>query len=113
MPFWGEGGYMQKINVMLQEIETQDVLLFDFEEPLMINLNNKNSQAEIKQVFAHLLYLLIGDDVEIMLEIQEGYTRGLFIDVAKEYISDLNRELKETRKRIVSELGVEIEAEQV
>lgn len=109
MPFMGEGGYMQKIVVMLQVYESQDTLLFNFNEPLAVNLNSEDSQTELKNVFAHLLNLLIGDDIELELSIQEGYSRGLLIDVAQEYIKELNKELKETRKRIITELAVEVE----
>ena len=32
---------------------------------------------------------------------------GLLKEVAQEYVSELNKELKETRKKIITELGVE------
>lgn len=106
----GEGEYMQRIVVILQELEGQDILHFNFKDPLIVNFSNETSQTDLKNVFSYLLDLLIGDDIEVALEIQDGYSRGLLIEVAQEYIKELNKELKQTRKRIIKELAVETES---
>lgn len=99
--------YMQKITVNLQEIDGQDVMIFDVTPPLTVNFSNENSQTDLKNIFSSLLNLLIGDDLEVDLKVQDGYSRSLFIEVAQEYIRELNKELNQTRIRIVKEFQME------
>ena len=39
-----------------------------------------------------------------LLEIQEGYSKGLYKDVCKEYIAELNKELVQVKNSIKKEL---------
>lgn len=96
------------IDVMLTTLEDADVLIFflDEEHPegCSVNLNSSSSQNELKCVFSKLLQLLFDDDIMLNLIVSEGYKKGLYKDVCKEYIDDLNRELvqvKQSMKRAI------------
>lgn len=101
----------QVIDVELTVSGDIDVLRFliDPESPeqYSINLNDDSSQTELKKVFAKLLELLLKDDIELKFIVAEGYSRGLYIDVCKEYIADLNKELLEVKEQLKQSLSDE------
>lgn len=68
------------------------------------DLNDSSSQLQIKEVFSKLLEELLLFDIDLVLEIQEGYSKGLYKDVFTEYISELNKELKQTKSMMKKEL---------
>lgn len=98
----------KQIKVILTVQGETDVLVFllDDESPekYTINLNDSSSQLQIKEVFSKLLEELLSFDIDLVLEIQEGYSKGLYKDVFTEYISELNKELKRTRSLMKKEL---------
>ncbi len=83
------------IYVELKKEEELDILEFQFDTPIKINLNNSNNK-DLKSMFAILLNELIKQPFKLELKIQENYKTDLFIDVSTEYISALNDEIKET-----------------
>lgn len=97
------------IDVVLTVSGEIDVLVFclDEEQPdaYTVNLNSTTSQNELKEVFAKLLQLLLSEDISLKLIIAEGYSKGLYKDVCKEYIEDLNRELVKVKESIKQELS--------
>ena len=98
----------KKITVKLTVCGETDVLIFLLDEAnpekYIINLNDSSSQLQIKEVFSKLLEELLLFDIDLVLEIQEGYSKGLYKDVFTEYISELNKELKQTKGMIKKEL---------
>lgn len=98
----------KKITVKLTVCGETDVLIFLLDEAnpekYIINLNDSSSQLQIKEVFSKLLEELLLFDIDLVLEIQEGYSKGLYKDVFSEYISELNKELKQTKSMIKKEL---------
>jgi len=94
----------KRIDVVLTNIDENDVLIFQLDndnfEKYSVNLNSSTSQMQLKEVFAKLLELLIEIDIELELKIAEGYSKGLYKDVCKEYIGDLNRELTQVKLHI-------------
>lgn len=96
----------KKINVLLKsEDPLTDVLIFNIEdEPIAVNLNSQDCQASMKKVFAALLKLLIYDDIELGLTVGEEFNRQMYIEVCREYIKDLNRELNEVKVTLRDEL---------
>ena len=98
----------KKITVKLTVRGETDVLIFLLDEvnpdKYIINLNDSSSQLQIKEVFSRLLKELLLFDIDLVLEIQEGYSKGLYKDVFTEYISELNKELKQTNSMIKKEL---------
>ena len=70
-----------------------------------INLNSDLCQAQMKEVFSKLVCLCINNDVELSLEIEEGYGRGLYKDVCQEYVRELQRELNNVKEKIRREIN--------
>lgn len=97
------------IDVTLTVSAEVDVLVFGLsdEEPdgYMVNLNSAVSQNEFKKVFSKLLQLLLEEDIVLKLVIAEGYGKGLYKDVCKEYIDDLNRELAQVKESLKKEIA--------
>lgn len=98
----------KKIKVVLTVLGETDALVFllDENEPekYIINLNYSSCQVQIKEVFSKLLEELFKFDIDLYLEIQEGYSKGLYKDVCKEYIAELNKELVQVKNSINKEL---------
>lgn len=98
----------KKITVKLTVCGETDVLIFLLDETnpekYTINLNDSSSQLQIKEVFSKLLEELLLFDIDLVLEIQEDYSKGLYKDVFTEYISELNKELKQTKSMMKKEL---------
>lgn len=97
-----------EIKVTLTVIGDSDVLVFylDEEKPneYIVNLNNANNQQDIKKVFVKLLEMLFDNDIKLQLEIAEGYSKGLYKEVCTEYINELQKELLDTKEKLINEL---------
>ena len=95
------------LNVKLfAEGEDEDILAFCFAEgDGRINLNSDLCQAQMKEVFSKLVCLCINNDVELSLEIEEGYGRGLYKDVCQESVRELQREMNNVREKIRREFN--------
>lgn len=92
------------IKVYLEEREKKDYLVFDFDEKKAVCLNSEQSQNELKAVFTVLLSELINHSITLEFENRPDYRAGLYIDVYKEYVKDLNREIENVRKQIPEKL---------
>lgn len=101
------------VKVVLTVMGETDVLVFlllvflldeNDSEKYVIDLNDSSCQIKIKDVFSKLLEELIEFDINLDLEIQEGYSKGLYKDVCKEYIAELNKELVQVKNSIKKEL---------
>ena len=92
------------IKVELKKEEELDILEFQLDSPVKINLNNSNNN-DLKEMFEVILKELIKKKFEFQLEVQENYKTELYKDVCTEYINALNEEIKET---IESDLWKEI-----
>lgn len=100
----------EKIRVLLKEYKNHDCLVFEMDpddrsKDLPINFNSESCQLEIKTVFSVLLEKMV--DVSIQLEFQKEpqYSKVLYIDVCKEYIADLNREIGQIQVELSKELS--------
>ena len=97
------------IEVKLTVLSDVDVLVFCLDEAqpeaFVVNLNSSNSQKELKNVFSQLLQMLLIDDISLKYTIAPGYSKGLYKDVCKEYIDDLNRELSQVKASICSKIN--------
>lgn len=96
------------IKVMLTVLGEEDVLIFylDDEHPeeYVIKLNSATNQADIKKVFSKILQLVLENDIALDYSVAEGYTKGLYKEVCKEYIEDLQNEINNAREQIITEL---------
>lgn len=97
------------IDVKLTAMSDVDVLIFglDAERPeaYTVNLNSAASQNELKEVFSKLLELMLAEEIQLQLSIESGYSKGLYKDVCREYIEDLNRELLQVKANMKKELN--------
>lgn len=98
----------QMIDVLLTVNGDADVLIFKLDEEhpddYIIDLNSDSNQTQLKKVFAKLLEKLLVDEVHLSYSVAEGYSKGLYKDVCKEYIEDLNSEISNVRNQINSDL---------
>ena len=86
---------------LYSENNNNDVLGFVFkDEESKINLNSESCQAELKVVFSKLVKLSLESNVKLNLVIDDSFNRGLYKDVCKEYIKDLQAELDNAKAKI-------------
>lgn len=107
MHFMKEGIFMNQeiIKATLLEQDGIDILRFEIDkEELDINLNSPECQNSLKRLFTLILEETLYRKIVIELEVQDGYSRGMYIEVCKEYIKDLNRELGEVTELIKKEI---------
>ena len=73
------------VKVVLTVMGETDVLVFLLDEndseKYVIDLNDSSCQIKIKDVFSKLLEELIEFDINLDLEIQEGYSKGLYLSL--------------------------------
>ena len=97
------------IDVTLTVSADVDVLVFGLDDEhsdaYAVNLNSATSQNELKVVFSKLLQLLLEENIVLQLVIAEGYGKGLYKDVCREYIDDLNRELAQVKESMKKEIS--------
>lgn len=94
------------INVHLEKRESKDYLVFGFEEIAEVCLNDDESQNNLKSIFVKLLVQLTKHPVKLQFLENPEYKTGLYIDVCKEYIKDLNKEIASVRKNMPEKLKV-------
>jgi hypothetical protein len=99
------------VKVVLSQQGESDVLTFDIKEnekvqDYFVDLSDSaNSQTQLKRIFARLLTLLIEKDIVLKLEVENGFTRTLQREVSREYIQELNDELKKVKELIKEQLA--------
>lgn len=93
------------INVYLEKREKSDFMVFEFDKELAVCLNEENGQSELKNVFSILLTELIKNPIKLEYKENKDYKVVLYIDVCKEYLKDLNREISNVRKNMPERLS--------
>lgn len=93
------------INVHLENRDKKDYMIFEFEEEIVVCLNEESGQNELKNVFSALLTELIQNPVKLEYIENREYKIVLYIDVCQEYIKDLNREISNVRKNMPERLN--------
>lgn len=97
------------IKVQLSAVGETDVLVFfideeKYPEGIAVNLNSPDGQGDLKKVFSAILKKLEKSEVKLQLEIEEGYSKGLYKEVSDEYIQSLNDEISTVYHKIQEEL---------
>ena len=95
------------INVHLEKRENKDYLVFGFEEVAEVCLNDDESQNNLKSIFVKLLTEITKYPIELQFLEKPEYKTGLYIDVCKEYIKDLNKEITNVRKNMPEKLKIQ------
>ena len=81
----------QKTRVILSELEGDDVLKFELFDNLTISFKNED-QSSLRVLFYKIIEHLFIEKIEFELD-YGGYSKPLFIDIAVEYIRQLNTEI--------------------
>ena len=81
----------KEIEVLIDEIDDKAYMVFNFEEPIRIELTS-DDQENIKKVFYNILREFVNDQ-EMSFKFDKK-TEDLYSDVAEKYIKHLNTELK-------------------
>ena len=95
------------INVHLEKRENKDYLVLGFEEVAEVCLNDDESQNNLKSIFVKLLTEITKYPIELQFLEKPEYKTGLYIDVCKEYIKDLNKEITNVRKNMPEKLKIQ------
>lgn len=92
---------LEVIKVKLHENSGKDIMVFEFpDKEINVNLNETSGQKDFKIVFENLLKRLNDMDIELELSIDDQYKKVLYKEVCNEYISELNKEIKQIREEI-------------
>lgn len=94
----------KRIKVKLEKADNNDYMVFGFDENIKVCLNEESGQQDLKRVFSVLLEELLKTSVELEYEENKEYKVGLYIDVCKEYLNDLNKEIFSVYKKIPEKL---------
>lgn len=70
-------------------------------------LNDDESQNNLKSIFVKLLTEITKYPIELQFLEKPEYKTGLYIDVCKEYIKDLNKEITNVRKNMPEKLKIQ------
>lgn len=98
-----EDSKKQLIVKLFSEAEVDYLEFHLVDKSHKLNLNLEDNQIEIKRMFVDLIPLLKSNSIELVLEIEEGYTNTLLKEVSQSYINDLNGELNVVRMEILDE----------
>ena len=88
---------IDKITVNLKSEGENDYLIFNFTNPIKLNLNICTND-DLKLIFCEVLKLIVdGNKKNFELEIDSDYTKELFKDVFSEYIKIINEEINKIK----------------
>jgi len=89
------------LDIRLYAEDEEDILSFQFDDGEgMVYLNSDSCQGQMKDVFSRLIKLSLENDVLLNLIIADDYGRGLYKDVSKEYVRELQKELDSVKDKI-------------
>jgi len=84
--------------VLLCEKEGNDILEFELNKGNKdININNED-QNGLRSLFYSIISEAMEEEFSYTLKVQDGYAKQLYVEIATEYVSQLNTELNEIRK---------------
>lgn len=84
--------------VILCEKEGNDILEFELKKGNKeININSED-QNGLRSLFYSIISEAMEEEFSYSLNVQEGYEKQLYIEIATEYLNQLNTELNEIRK---------------
>lgn len=92
---------MDVISTVRKNSTGEEVLVFEFDEPVEVALTNESGVNDLKCAFRKVLQELIADDVTFSFKRDEGMENNLFVQACEEYVKCLNEEIKATRMDMV------------
>ena len=85
---------MDKRRAILSEKMGRDVLTLDLKnESVEIDFNN-NEQNYLREVFYSIIENVLEEDFEFEYRTADNYEKKLYIEIAQEYIKQLNSEMR-------------------
>ena len=88
----------KSIKARLTEDGERNELVFEFNPELRIDLNS-DDQRQLRVIFYHVVNQLFEDEIEFEFT-NDGATRVIYIEIADEYIKQLNEEIRKIRDSI-------------
>lgn len=83
----------KEIVVYLKSKDNVDILEFNFEKTIELNINDCNTN-ELKNVFSECLkYKANGENAKFDFKVEEGYSKILFKEVFEKYFELFNDEI--------------------
>lgn len=96
---------MENRIVTLMEQNGCDVLKFKINDQEIIDINiNSKDQTELRKLFYSIIQECMRMPFEFELNVEDGYKKNLYIEVSREYIKQLNGELKKIIEEIPDKL---------
>lgn len=83
----------KEIIVYLKSKDNIDVLEFNFDNTIELNINDCSTE-ELKKIFSECLrYKANGENVKFVFKVEEGYSKILFKEVFEKYFELFNDEI--------------------
>ena len=96
---------MENKIVKLKEKDGFDVLEFNINDTETLEINiNSNDQSNLRKLFYQIITESMKSEFGLELKVEDGYKKQLYIDVATEYVKQLNTELKKIIEEIPEDL---------
>lgn len=95
---------IRKIDVTLVKEDPEHFLVFSLNDEIKVSLTSEQGQIELKNLFLRVLTQLLNGPVAFEFKDNPEYNTGLYIDVCKEYLTELNREIGQVYYRIPDRL---------
>lgn len=86
------------IKIHLETRAKLDYMIFNLDDEIAICMNNDESQNDLRILFTKLLEMLFTQNINLEYEEKSEFKKLLYIDVCKEYIKELNREISNVKK---------------
>ncbi len=90
---------MDKKQAILSEKDGKDILtLYLKNGSVEIDFNNSD-QSHLRTVFYSVIENILEEDFEFQYITEEGYEKSMYIEIAEEYIKQLNGELRSIKEQ--------------
>lgn len=92
-------------KVVLMEKNGKDIMKFNINSNTIDEIDlNSTDQTNLRNLFYKIINQVLIEDFEFLLEIEQNYKKNLYIEIATEYIKQLNVELGKIKDEIPTQL---------
>lgn len=92
-------------RVVLMEKNGKDIMEFNINSNTIDEIDlNSTDQTNLRNLFYKIINQVLIEDFEFLLEIEKNYKKNLYIEIATEYIKQLNVELDKIKDEIPNQL---------
>ena len=83
----------------------KDIMEFNINSNTIDEIDlNSTDQTNLRNLFYKIINQVLIEDFEFLLEIEQNYKKNLYIEIATEYIKQLNVELDKIKDEIPNQL---------